>query len=63
MTPKAKAIAEDVRRYFDNKVEGLSQAEYLEVIDEVSSILEGYADCVRDEMDSELSELTEEGET
>jgi hypothetical protein len=60
MTTKVQAIVQDVRNYFDNKVEGLSQSEYLDVIHRVSGILDGYADCVRDEM---ADEMTEEGET
>lgn len=47
---KTRQIAEEIRNFIDNKVGKLSQEEYLEVLQDVISILEGYEDCVKSEL-------------
>ena len=53
MSKKTDVIADDVRDYFDRKVEKLSQADYYEVLQNVIGMLESQEDCVKEEMQDE----------
>jgi hypothetical protein len=48
MTP-AQTAYQKAREAFDMAVEGLSPAEYLEVVQEMASHVQGCEDCLRDE--------------
>ena len=53
MSKKSQQILEQVQRYFDDKVLGLSPTDYLDVIQGMASTLESYEDCLNDEMKEE----------
>lgn len=50
---KTDQIISRVLKHFDAQVGGLSKSEYLDVLQGTISILEGYEDCVREEIAAE----------
>lgn len=59
MSKKTEGIARAVRDFFDSQVSELSQPEYLEVIGDVIGYMEGYEECVKEEMAVEEFEKKE----